>query len=328
MAAIELGLEKTMSTEGKGLPVLFIGGIGRSGSTVFELSLGTDPRVVALGEVLHLWQRCLLDGEPCGCGRRFDQCEFWRDVGEHAFGGWRNVDAARVIRLKRRIDRTVRTPQLMAGLGSASWKANVHEYASYYSHLYQAAATVSGRTLVVDSSKQASLPHVLQYAEGLDVRVAHYLRDSRAVAYSWTKVVQRPESQSGGAKYMTRYSPMVLGAKWLQHNAVIEGLRLKGVPTLRIRYEDWSAAPIATVQQTLEFAGLEPGFLNPNLNDHWVDLPATHTCSGNPMRFTQGKVDIRRDETWHRSLPRSSRRLVTAITAPGLAAYGYLKKRS
>lgn len=309
---------------GGALPVLFIGGIGRSGTTVFELSLGTDSRVVALGEVIHLWQRCLIDGELCGCGSPFLECEFWSAVGEVAFGGWDRIDPARVVGLRRRIDRTVRTPQLTTRLGGTRWKSDVSEYASYYSRLYRAAAQVSGAKVIVDSSKQASLPYVLRQADGLDLRVMHCVRDSRAVAWSWMQTVSRPEARSGEKQYMTRYSPAVLSLKWVQHNAVIEALRAQRVPTVRVRYEDWAAAPVATVRGALEFAGLDP-VPNRRLGEDWVDLPGNHTCSGNPMRFRTGKVEIRRDDKWRRSLPAASKHLVTVLTAPGLLAYGYLR---
>lgn len=305
------------------LPVLFLGGIGRSGSTVFELSLGTDDRVVALGEVVHLWQRCLLDGEPCGCGASFADCPFWARVGQVAFGGWDQLDAHRVVDLKRRIDRTVRAPQLAVRGGGRAWLTDVREYASYYGRVYSAAAAVSGRELVIDSSKQASLPFVLQYAEGLDLRVLHCVRDSRAVAYAWTKTVRRPESLQGDTAYMKTYPPAVLAMKWMQHNLTIEALRLLRVPTMRVRYEDWSAAPTDTVGAALDFAGLDRR-ANPRLDDEWIDLTTTHTCSGNPLRFTRGRIEIRRDEKWRTALPRRSRRLVSALTVPGLAGYGYL----
>lgn len=314
-----------MKTGGTQLPVLFIGGIGRSGSTVFELSLGTDPRIVSLGEVMHLWQRSLVDDEACGCGEAFSQCEFWQRVGEEAFGGWSRINGRHVHGLRRRIDRTVRTPQLAAGVGSATWRNDVREYASYYERLYRAALTVSGRDLVVDSSKQASLPYVLAYAPGVDLKVVHCVRDSRAVAYSWTKTVTRPEARTEEAREMTRYSPGVLALKWMQHNLVIEALRLRRVPTMRLRYEDWAADPVGALDETLEFAGLPPR-ANPAVSRSWVDLPVTHTCSGNPMRFKTGRVEIRRDESWTDKLPQRSKLLVTGLTGPSLAAYRYLRR--
>lgn len=314
--------ESFAETSPTALPVLFIGGIGRSGTTVFELSLGTDERVVPLGEVVHLWQRSLIDDEPCGCGEPFSQCSFWTEVGAKAFGGWDRVDAERVLTLRHRIDRTVRTPQLAARVGGPAWHTDVREYASYYSRIYRAAVEVSGSSVVVDSSKQASLPYVLRYADGLDVRVLHCVRDSRAVAYSWTKQVARPDATTPASRYMTRYPPAVLAVKWLQHNLVIDGLRLGRLPTMLLRYEDWADDPVAAYRSTLAFAGLEPR-ANDHVAHNWVDLPTTHTCSGNPMRFTTGRVGIRRDESWKSSLPRRSRALVTALTAPLLATYGY-----
>ena len=61
--------------------VLFLGGLGRSGTTLLERLLGQLPGVSPLGEVVHLWQRDLVDDERCGCGDRFSACGFWQKVG-------------------------------------------------------------------------------------------------------------------------------------------------------------------------------------------------------------------------------------------------------
>ena len=92
--------------------VLFIGGLGRSGTTLLERLVSELPGVCGLGEVVHLWERALRDDERCGCGRAFSQCPFWVAVGERAFGGWDQVDAAEVIRLKHRVDRNRYLPLL------------------------------------------------------------------------------------------------------------------------------------------------------------------------------------------------------------------------
>lgn len=304
------------------VPVLFIGGIGRSGTTIFELSLSTDDRAVSLGEVTHLWQRSLIDDELCGCGVPFSKCTFWQEVGNRAFGGWGRVDAERIIALKTRVDRTLRTPQLSLRTGSAEFLKDAREYSSHYAQLYRAARDVSGCTVVIDSSKQASLPYALMLSDDIDLRIIHCIRDSRAVAYSWTKRVVRPEAQTQAATLMTRYSPSQLALKWLQHNLVIEGLRLQRVPTQQLRYEDWATDPPKYAQRALAFAGLSPR-PNPNLGSSWVNLDTAHTCSGNPMRLKKGRIDIAIDEAWRSRLPRRSRLLVSALSAPGLFAYGY-----
>jgi hypothetical protein len=56
-------------------------------------------------------------------------------------------------------------------------------------------------------------------------------------------------------------------------------------------------------------------------------LGAHHSVGGNPMRFSQGTVDVRLDDGWRDALPRRDRRIVTLLTLPLLAAYGYLHRR-
>lgn len=90
--------------------VLFVGGLGRSGSTLLELILAQHPDVCAVGEVVHLWERALGGDERCGCGERFTACDFWQRVGEHAFGGWSAVDRDDVLALKATVDRTRHIP--------------------------------------------------------------------------------------------------------------------------------------------------------------------------------------------------------------------------
>lgn len=311
----------------RSVQVLFIGGIGRSGTTILELSLGTDPRVASLGEVMHLWERCLVGDERCGCGHAFSECPFWTAVGKEAFGGWSAIDVDRVLRLKRTFDRTVRTPQFALRAGGPRWRRELEEYASYYVRLYAAAAKVAGADVVVDSSKQASLPHILRLDSRLDLKVLHCVRDSRAVAYSWSKTVQRPEARGGTRALMTRYPAWVLALKWVRHNLVIDALRVLRVPIMRMRYEDWVKSPDTALSRILDFVGL-PAQPNERIGPDWVDIPAAHTCSGNPMRFNAGRVQVRRDDEWRRRLAGRSRWLVTALTGPLLSMYGYRRTTS
>jgi hypothetical protein len=51
--------------------VLYIGGWGRSGSTLLDLILGQAPGVFSAGEVREIWQSGLVENRPCGCERPF-----------------------------------------------------------------------------------------------------------------------------------------------------------------------------------------------------------------------------------------------------------------
>ncbi len=302
--------------------VLYLGGLGRSGTTLVERLLGELPGVCALGEVVHLWQRDILDDERCGCGERFSGCTFWTAIGQRAFGGWGNVDVERIHALQAAVERTRHIPRLASTQLSPAQRSDVREYAGYYARVYAAAAEVSGAEVVVDSSKHSALAHCLRWSDELDLRVVHVVRDARGVAYSWTKTVARPETD--GADEMTRYSPGRSAMLWNAHNAAFGLLARRGVAVRRIRYEQFLIDPRQALLDLGRYAGLalrdeDLGFLG----DGHADLTPGHSAAGNPMRFTVGRLPLRRDDAWVRALPRSQRRLVGAVCAPMLRAYGY-----
>jgi hypothetical protein len=307
--------------------VLFLGGLGRSGTTLLERLISQQPGVVALGEVVHLWQRSLKDDELCGCARSFRECPFWTEVGDSAFGGWDNVDADRVLSLRSRVDRSRRVPKIETGLASASWKADLGEYVSYYQRLYAAAARVSDCEVVLDSSKQASLPYCLSTSDRIDLRVVHCVRDSRAVAYSWGQEVLRPESTTDQASRMHRFSPGVAGFYWMLHNAEIDVFGMRHGRTMRLRYEDWVKDPRGSLRAVRRLADLDPAGDDRGSGLDF-DLRTTHTCSGNPMRFKQGPIQLRSDDRWRRQMRRRDILTVSAVTWPLLRRYGYVGPRA
>jgi hypothetical protein len=308
--------------------VLFLGGLGRSGTTLVERLLGELPGVCALGEIVHLWQRDVRDDERCGCGVRFSACDFWDAVGERAFGGWHQVDVYRVLALQNAVERTRYIPRLAASRLPEEHVALIEEYAGYYAAIYEAAAAVSGAEVVVDSSKHSALAHCLRWVPGLDLRVAHVVRDARGVAYSWTKTVVRPEAEVPAE--MTRYSPARSALLWNAHNAAFALLGRRGVPVRRIRYEEFVADPRTGLLDLAAFAGLGITVADLKFIDgEEAELRPGHSAAGNPMRFTVGRIPLRRDDAWHDALPPGQRRLVGTVCAPLLRAYGYpLRGRS
>jgi hypothetical protein len=313
--------------------VLYVGGLGRSGSTLIERLIGQLPGVCAVGELVHLWERGVTDDERCGCGEPFSQCPFWLLVGKAAFGGWDEIDVSRVAALRAQVDRNRFIPVLARRRLRPQTRRRLTEYTSYYARVYAAVAQVSGCDLVVDSSKHASLAFCLRAAPGVDLRVLHLVRDPRAVAYSWSRQVRRPDTDR--PSYMTRYSPATAAMQWNIQNAAFGLLaQAGGGPAMRLRYEDFTAGPERTLRLVAGFAGLPAQDSYPFLTADGggpagvatvtARLDGGHSVSGNPMRFTTGQVPIRSDEQWRTHLPRAQQRAVTALTWPLMARYGYL----
>jgi sulfotransferase family protein len=307
--------------------VIFLAGLGRSGTTLLERALAELPGVQALGEVTHLWRRSLVEDEPCGCGEAFSRCPFWRAVGERAFGGWGTVDTAAVDAAQSQAMRLRHIPGLVRR--RPAMRSGAELLADHHRRIYDAAGAVSGASVVVDSSKHPALAYVLRPDSAIDLRVVHVVRDSRGVAYSWTKRVERPEGRAGGSeRWMTRYSPAASAVLWLAHNASTAMLPSLGTPVMLVRYESFVQEPERTLAAVARFADLE---LDASAFDFvergMLRLRPAHTASGNPLRFASGQLEIRPDEAWRSQMARRERLLVSAITYPQLAHYGFAGRR-
>jgi hypothetical protein len=300
--------------------LLFIGGLGRSGSTIVDLMLGQVPGFVAVGELAYLWGRS--DADLCGCGRPFADCPFWTAVGEEAYGGWSKVDRPRLAAIRIEVERNRQIPALMRRRPVAGRRRDLDDAIR---RLHRAIATVSGSDVVIDSTKHpASAFHL--HAMGADLRVIHLLRDPRGVAYSWTKIKERP-GIAGGAM-MDRYPPWRIAGRWLSFNGAFHILEHRGVPTLRLRYEDLVDEPTRWLSRVVSFSATAAIDASTTttfhfLNGRTVALAEAHTIAGNPMRFERGSVELRSDDAWHSRLPARDRRRVTTIDLPLLRRYGY-----
>jgi len=302
--------------------VLYIGGTSRSGSTLLECLLARRDDVVALGEVAHLWRRGLLDNELCACGQHFWRCPFWQSVGDRAFGGWSAVDVDRVLWLRRSVDRQRRLLITGRRHPPSSLAAAAREYASFYRRIYEAASAIATAPVVLDSSKVPPTAVALTHDKAINLHVMHIVRDSRGVAYSWTKTVTRPESAT--RESMPRFGVGLSAAQWAAHNLEVRLIAHRGAPVVRLRYEDLVDDANATVREAWSALGLPGEGGLPMSDPRTIELRPTHSVAGNPMRFRHGVTKLAPDLEWRSRMPTRERRLVTAMTFPLLRHYGYL----
>jgi hypothetical protein len=295
--------------------IIYIGGSGRSGSTLLDRVLGQVPGIASGGEVLDVWRAGVGENRLCGCGAAFDRCPFWRQVGDEAFGGWQMVDAAAA-------DRLVKSYGYRELLSSRGRGADDDARRELLRNLYRGIARASGARILVDSSKAPAYGFLL--AASLQERVAaiQLVRDSRGVAYSWSKVVKRPDTPGRDVE-MLRMSAASVSARWILHNGLMERLARR-IPATRTRYETFLANPRAELERMLAAVGVPVDDASLDfVADDRVTLKPNHTVMGNPMRLEVGEVKLRLDDAWKAQMPALDRLIVTAATWPWLLRYGY-----
>lgn len=302
--------------------VLYIGGSNRSGSTLLDRMLDQIDGLFSTGELVNIWTRFLTGERLCGCGRQMSECELWHRVGEIAFGGWDQVDLAAVQALAARSARTRLFPLMLLPRIWPPYRKRAEEYGTVLRRLYAAIAEVTGAEIIVDSSKSPGYALFLHRA-GFDVRVLHLVRDSRGVANSLLRRRLRADVPDGRGEMPTKAAAATALA-WLLVNLLTEALRLVGVPTCRLRYENLAADPVEVLRPALsDLAELDSpsfDFIEPGE----VRLRLGHTVDGNPMRVDVGLVRLAPNERWITELSTFDRLVVAILTWPLLGRYGYL----
>ena len=302
--------------------IVFVGGWGRSGSTLLTRMLAEVPGFVAVGEVRDVFLRGIIEDRVCGCGERFSACDFWQAVGDDAYGGWNQLSVTRVKELRALTDKPWHVPALIKpGLRKTTDEA-VEEYGQLFSALYQSIKKITGADYIVDASKIASYGAILQRTEGLSPRFVHLVRDPRGTLNSWMKQVRMTDDLDR-ARYMPRYNTVSGAARYMGYNAEMHAVGAKS-PSMLMRYEDLVIQPEEKIREILSFLGVaEDSDLSHFLGPDGVKLGVNHTIAGNPMRHESGWIPLRPDESWREKMPKNKQLAIAAMTLPLLKKYEY-----
>ncbi len=269
--------------------LIYIGGYGRSGSTLLECLLTASPEVVACGEIVC----CLRERaeRECTCGAPRQDCAVWG-----------------------------------AFYGSAADKLRGWTHQALTLALLDQAS--SQYRLLVDSSKTAwgatGAPFRLRRKLGRDFHLLHVVRDPRGVSWSnaggaWRKRAEKLPTSLRPISVALRHVRTALG--WSVANLSCEIFaRLYPVQYSRVRYEDFTAAPAETLGavfgQVAPDAGWELAALNKRTNRHQL--------YGNKSRYRAlSPATLHEDRRWKIELPARQRRLVSVLTWPLRTRYGY-----
>ncbi|MDQ3857599.1 MAG: sulfotransferase [Actinomycetota bacterium] len=309
--------------ERTGVTVAYIGGYGRSGSTLLSLILGKIPGFVSVGELHRIWERGLIGNELCGCGLPFRDCPFWHSVGEEAFGGWDSVDAHELARVRQTVIRRRSVPRFLFPTMFPDFSARVTSYSNHIERLYLALANISQSSVIVDSSKVVTGALLLGWMRNIDPRVVHLVRDSRGTSFSWLRQTVRPEV-TNRVEYMDTYSPRHTALNWLLVNLSFHSVEHLRIDRLFVRYESLVSSGQEELTRILDFLDAGEGADRSFLDRDYVEIGRAHTVAGNPLRFQQGVTPLRVDDEWRQKMDRRSRTLVLLLTWPLLLRYGYL----
>lgn len=299
----------------KPIKVVYVAGLGRSGSTLLGALLGQLDGFFYAGELVQTGRYVLEEG-LCGCGEPLAACPVWRAIFAAAFPETAGVPDPSRLGMSPREARAsgALRERLRAHLVPASSGADRTRGA--FGAVLRAISQTTGSRVIVDSSKLPGYGTLLEALDSIELFVVHLVRDPRAVVHSRLRTAERI-----GAPL--RPGPRASMFVWASWNPTIE-LLWRRRRYLRLRYEDLVGDPQDAVDRIAAFVGEPPAVL-PFASKQSVDFAPTHTVAGNRSRFQTGTVRIRLDDEWITAerFSRLDRLLVTAVTWPLRARYGY-----
>lgn len=253
-----------------GKKIVYIVGLGHSGSTMLDLTLGQHSKMIGLGEiatVLNLGLESIRERAiPCACGSSLDNCSFWSNVAK------------------------------------ALAKDENHSFQTQYQAVINTAQSIFGNDcIIVDSSKGlGSLKKIIKMPD-MDVKVLHLIRDVRPFTISYLDRLQRRKSKVGRHKNSGKFPKSLLQQfasyyflEWYRQNRKIQQyLSSLDVPVFQFGYEELCLYPQKMLDKICNFLSVEVEATLLN----W-DKPQSHIIRGNMMRMNAEKWGIHYDNRW------------------------------
>lgn len=306
--------------------VVYVMGSGRSGSTVLDVVLGNHAEAVSVGELTNIsrsgWTGGRATRSPfCACGRRLGECPFWSEVRREWADRVGEKGVLDYVALQDEFERYRRWPRVLKEGRSRSGR--FEEYAGATRTLFEVVGLVSGKKVVVDSSKNPVRALALSLTPGLDLRPVHLVRDGRGMAYSRKKSFSKND-EKGIARDISAQPVWNSAAFWVSMNLLSEWVTHRVGPerSVRVRYEDFVRDPASALGKVGRAAGLDLSGVAARL-DAGEALPIGHNVGGNRLRMG-GSVRLRSEaEAWRDGLTERDKRLFLALAGPLLLRYGY-----
>ncbi len=289
-----------------------------SGSTLTAMVLGAHPEVCTVGE-LKWTSMGNVDQYRCSCGELIASCGFWRDVTSGMAKRGFDFDIAHA-RTDLRADATPFERKLLrplhrgpftealrdaALLASPGWRGRLRGHQARNLALAQTVLELSGKKVIVDSSKIGLRLKYLSRTPGLDVKVIRVVRDGRAVALTYTDPAQFADARdprlkgggSGASRDHQRLSMEAAAREWRRSNEeAAEVLKqFDSSRWMQVHYEQLCGDPEGTLRRMFAFIGVDPAAARLDFRN------TAHHVVGNGMRLdTQSEIRI--DERWRQAL--------------------------
>lgn len=302
--------------------VIYIGGHGRSGTTIADRVLAEVTGGFSAGEIHRYWAYGLAQDWSCSCGERLRDCEFWGDALRQSLSD-SGCSEGDLLETWKTVARPRSLPFLWyPPLRSARFRRHLARYRSFLEVLYRTVSQQSGTRVIIDSSGSPLHGYVLAGLEEVEVAMVHLVRDVRAVAFSNQRQKPNPSAPAPDATMRTK-SALRVAATWMLYNSLLEGLQAAMDTYTFAKYEELFSRPKREFGRLAHDLGVESRAEEVFCEDN-IRLSSEHVGQGNPVRQNRGIETLAPDTEWIGKLSRVKETFMAHVCKTRLEKYSYL----
>ncbi len=276
--------------------VIYIMSDRRSGSTLLENILSKSSETISVGELAMLNGHILKKGGGarwnwnCSCGQAVPECPFWKSIlNNEKYFTPNTIPSTKIAWKYRQLSMALVavfpfTTKWFLSTFNKSKKNNIT--VKTLGNIYNAVFELSGKNIIVDSSKDPDQVAAIYAAErNFDVEVIWLKKDLRAIAASKSKWREKNEQ--------SKLSPFALLMIALFYKRVCYAVTktIKKNNLLVLNYESLATQTQQELDRIIQQYNLMPY----DAPTHFV-VKGQHTIAGTPERFANNPIKY--DDAW------------------------------
>ena len=285
----------------------------RSGGTILGRILDCSDEIIFVGNIKDFWRKGLKRNNKCSCGERFETCSFWKSVTKEYMNSFPSIDIEEVRKEFKQVEKWssyFKLKKIVINKKDNSLKPLLDKYLEHNKKLYEVVSKLSGKKIIVDSSRNTQRLLALSLLNKFQLHPVHIIRDPRGVINS---LINKDISNYNEIRHNTILNLLHWNAKNYFSMKIMD--RLKITRRVNILYKNFAANPVTVIEELKKMLNCT---LNYELDNgkFSINLGAGHIFSGNRERHQSGKIKIKEDIEWKEELSWYHKILTLIISIP------------
>jgi len=295
------------------IKIVYLTGFWFSGATILGRSLKSSEDVIYVGEIRDYWSKGLKKNEQCSCGKRFANCDFWTKVTEEYIKSFPSDDMEKISKTLSELEKTKNYFKVRKSIKNHNdnyFGQLLDTYLKHTEKLYECISKVSGKNIIVDSSRLPGRLLALSLSTKIEIFPIYIIRDPRGVINS---LIKKDFRNYGEIKTSTFKHILTWNIKNLLSLDSVN--KLNSNDTLYLWYENFTRNPAKVLEKIKKSLNCTLNYEQENGKVSLVLEPG-HVFTGNRSRHDTGKITIAEDTKWERELGWSKKVLISITSLP------------